>query len=57
MKLLRCKLCRGEMDIVGNEHAVNKKVKCRNCGYNNLDEPAEKKGPEVIIRPKRPSQQ
>lgn len=54
MKLLRCKLCRGEMDIVGGEFAIHKKVKCRQCGYNNETEwPA--KSPEVIIIKKRPT--
>ena len=56
MKLLRCKLCRGEMEIIGNEHAVNKKVRCLNCGFTNAEEP--KKEPEVmVIRPRRPIQQ
>jgi hypothetical protein len=50
MKLLRCKLCRGEMDVIGGEHAINKKVRCRECGYNNLD---AKKEPEVIVMRRR----
>lgn len=54
MKLLRCKLCRGEMDIVGGERAINKKVKCRQCGYSNENE-NDRKGPEVVIR-RRPTQ-
>jgi uncharacterized Zn finger protein len=51
MKLLRCPnfSCRGECEIIGNERAINKKIRCLNCGFNNLDEPA-KKEPEVIIR-------
>jgi hypothetical protein len=53
MILLKCKLCNGEMDIVGGEHAVNKKVRCRKCGYNNVDF-LEKKEPEVVIIRKRP---
>lgn len=48
MKLLRCKLCHGEMDIVGGERAVHKKVKCRECGYSNEDK-QDQKEPEVII--------
>ena len=51
MRLLKCKLCGGECEFVGNEHTVQRKVRCLQCGFNNLDE--EKKGPEVIIR-KRP---
>jgi uncharacterized Zn finger protein len=52
MKLLRCKLCRGELDIVGGERSINKKVRCRQCGYTNANEP-DKKGPEVVIIRKR----
>jgi uncharacterized Zn finger protein len=53
MKLLRCKLCSGELDIVSGEHAVNKKVRCRECGFSNADAP-EKKLPEVLVIRKRP---
>jgi len=53
MKLLRCKFCRGEMDIVSGERSVHKKVKCRNCGYSNENEQQERKGPEVVIIRKR----
>lgn len=51
MKLLRCKLCHGEMDVIGNERATHKKVKCRQCGYSNetID-----KLPEVVVLRKRP---
>jgi hypothetical protein len=52
MKLLRCKFCRGEMDIVSGEHAINKKVKCRQCGYNN-EQDSERKMPEVLVIRKR----
>lgn len=55
MKLLRCKFCRGEIDIVGNEYAINKKVKCNKCGFTNIDVP-DKKEPEVMIIRKRSSQ-
>lgn len=54
MKLLVCKLCGGECEFVGGEHTIQKKVKCLQCGFNNLDE-SEKKGPEVVIIRKRPS--
>lgn len=52
MKLLKCKLCYGEVDIIGNQYAINKKIKCRNCGFNNLEE-SEKKEPEVMVIRKR----
>lgn len=48
MKLLKCKLCRGEVNIIGNERAVNKKIKCSKCGFSNEKE-AETAGPEVVI--------
>lgn len=51
MKLLKCKLCAGEIDIVGNEKSINKKVKCKKCGFTN-GEP-EQKFPEVLIIKKR----
>jgi hypothetical protein len=55
MKLLKCKLCRGEMDIIGNERAINKKVKCRSCGFNNDNQSSTTyKGTEVVIMRKRP---
>lgn len=54
MKLLRCMLCRSEMDIIGNERAINKKVKCQQCGHSNNEQ--DRKGPEVVIIRKRPPQ-
>jgi hypothetical protein len=52
MKLLKCKLCSGEVDIIGNEKAINKKIKCKKCGFSNEN---ESKFPEVvIIRKRRP---
>lgn len=52
MKLLRCLFCRGEMDIIGGERAINKKVKCRQCGYSNENE-QPRKMPEVVVIRKR----
>ena len=46
MKLLRCKLCRGEVDIIGNEKAIQKKIKCRKCGFTNDD---QKSVTEIIV--------
>ncbi len=53
MKLLKCKICLGEVDIIGNDRSICKKVKCRKCGFTNE---AEQKGPEVVIIRKRPLQ-
>lgn len=52
MRFLKCKICLGEADIVGNDRAINKKIKCRKCGFTNQ---VEVKGPEVVIIRKRPS--
>ena len=52
MKLLVCKLCGGECEFVGNDHSIQKKVRCLQCGFNNLGE-SDKKGPEVVIIRKR----
>lgn len=41
------------MDIVNHERAINKQVKCRQCGYSN-DNEQKRKGPEVLIIRKRP---
>lgn len=51
MKLLKCRNCNGEIDIVNNERAIIKKVRCTQCGFNNEDQ--ERKGPEIIIIRKR----
>lgn len=56
MRLLKCKLCMGEVDFISGEHSVNRKVKCRKCGYTNENE-NENKGPEVFVVRKRPPQQ
>jgi len=53
MKLLKCKICMGEVDLVNNDRAVNRKVKCRKCGFTNEN---ERSGPEVVIIRKRPQQ-
>lgn len=50
MSLLKCKICRGEVSIIGNDRAINKKIKCHKCGHSNE---TEHKGPEVVIIRKR----
>lgn len=42
----------GEVDFVGTERSVNRKVKCRKCGFTN--EVPENKGPEIVVIRKRP---
>jgi hypothetical protein len=51
MKFLKCKLCKGEVDIVGGEFAICKKIKCKKCGFTN--ESSKMKEPEVFIIRKR----
>lgn len=53
MKILKCAICLdGELDIINSDHSVNKKVKCRKCGFTNTSS-YEKKIPEVVIIKKR----
>ena len=51
MKLLKCKLCNGEVDIIDNDHSINKKTKCLKCGHTSGE--SEQRGPEVIIMRRR----
>lgn len=46
MKFLCCKLCSGEVEIVGNERAIVKKTKCLKCGHAGE---TEQKSPEVVV--------
>ncbi|CAB4196984.1 hypothetical protein UFOVP1290_504 [uncultured Caudovirales phage] len=55
MKLLKCKLCSGEVDIIGTEHSVNKKIKCTKCGYSNTE--SNKVEPEILIIRRKPQLQ
>jgi len=52
MKLLKCKLCGGEVDIISGENSINKTVKCRKCGYSNEKEGLTKKTEIIVIRKK-----
>lgn len=52
MKLLKCKICNGEVDVIGNENSINKKIKCQKCGFTNNNESVQK-GPEVFVIRKR----
>lgn len=51
MKLLKCKFCKGEVDVINNDHSVNKKVKCTRCGFTNVTETRAE--PEVFVIRKR----
>lgn len=52
MKFLKCKLCLGEIDIVGNDRGIIKKTKCRKCGFTYGG--TQSSGPEVVVIRKRP---
>jgi len=52
MKILKCIICGGEVDILEYNGSINKKIKCRCCGFNNL-QTQKKKEPEVVIIRKR----
>lgn len=54
MKLLKCKMCNGEVDIVGGEFSVNKKIKCRKCKFSNVND-FNNISPEIVIIKKRNS--
>ncbi len=52
MKLLKCKICAGEVDLIGNDRTIERKVKCQKCGFTNANDKPQ--GPEVIIMSRRP---
>ena len=52
MKFLKCAICNGEVDIIYTDRSINKKIKCRKCGFTNSSATKE---PEIIIIRKRPS--
>jgi hypothetical protein len=57
MKLLKCKLCGEECDLIGNEHQIERKIKCYQCNYNaasNDTNTGDKNNSEVIIMRRRP---
>jgi hypothetical protein len=52
MKLLRCKFCRGEVEIIDGWHNFKKRIKCCKCGFTN-NHAVEQKGPEIFVIKKR----
>lgn len=50
MKILKCKICSGEVDLINNDRTVNRKVKCRKCNFSSE---SEVKTPEIIVIRKR----
>ena len=49
MKLFRCIICGGEIEIIdATDGSINKKVKCLKCGFTNFNDHKSKE-PEIII--------
>ncbi len=53
MKILKCKVCSSEVDIVGYGKGIVKQIECRSCGFTNAA--PKVKEPEVVIIRRRPS--
>lgn len=51
MKILKCRVCDGEVDIIANHRSVSKKIKCRKCKYTNNNE--KNNQPEIVILRKK----
>lgn len=51
MKILKCIICNGEVDIIQTDRSINKKIRCCKCGFTNSQESKE---PEILIIRKRP---
>jgi DNA-directed RNA polymerase subunit RPC12/RpoP len=54
MKILKCVICGGEVDIINDDRSINKKIKCRKCGFTNFSA-KENKEPEIFVIKKRKS--
>lgn len=52
MKILKCIVCGGEVDILEYNGSITKKIKCRCCGFTNSTF-LKKKEPEILIIRKR----
>lgn len=50
MKLLKCKICLGEVDLI-DDKSITRKVKCHKCGFTNEHEHKET---EIVVIRKRP---
>jgi len=48
MKILRCIICNGEVDILDSNETINKKIKCRKCGFTN-GQIYKQKEPEIVV--------
>jgi len=53
MKILRCIICNGEVELVIDDRSTNKKVRCSKCGFTNCTPTTNIKEPEIFIIRKR----
>lgn len=56
MRILKCRMCCGEMELAPGEHGIVRHARCIECGYsgNVTSADEEKNEPEVVvIRKKR----
>jgi len=54
MKILACNICEGELEVIGNDKAIHKKIKCLKCGFTNIGTSDSKRiEPEIVIIRKR----
>lgn len=51
MKILKCIICHGEVEIIDSDRSSNKKIKCCKCGFVNFNE--KNKSPEILIIKRR----
>ena len=51
MKILKCIICSGEVEVIDSDKSINKKIKCKKCGFTNH---LKSKEPEIIIFRRRP---
>lgn len=49
MKFLKCKLCKGQLELLDNKGIV-RRVCCKKCDFNNIE---NQKEPEIFVIRKR----
>jgi transcriptional regulator NrdR family protein len=56
MKILKCIMCKGEVDIVNSDSSSNNKIKCKikckKCGFTNINIKTIKE-PEIVVIKKK----
>jgi hypothetical protein len=49
MKILKCIICKGEVELVSEDRSTNKKVRCSKCGFTNCTTTTNVKEPEILV--------